>query len=161
MSLVWGLDESVTNAARNASHLHPTAITQLFLFETHSHGSKSFFLTNRSEQRSPLTWLFTWCTHISIPILGLESHSGIFLSQFSHGQPQAAVAPLLTWQRWSNWPRLLPTAPTPSHWEVVPRTGPDTAITSLTANPSVLSGGSENLKNFQISEKSIGFHCDV
>lgn len=107
-------------------YLCPSVITQLFLFWKAFTWLHSIFLTNRFEQSSPLTWPVTWCTHISIPILGLESHSGIFLSKFSHGEPQASVTPLLTWKRWSNWPHLLPTPPTQSHWEVSSKIGPDT-----------------------------------
>ncbi len=101
-----------------------------------SHGSIGFFLTNRFEQTGSLTWLVTWCAHISILILGLESHSGIFLSYFSHAQHQAPVTPLLTWKRWSNWPHHLPIPPTQSHWEVKSKIGPDTVIKD---NPSKLS----------------------
>lgn len=36
------LDDRITNAAENASHLHPSVIIQLFLFEMHSHGSTVF-----------------------------------------------------------------------------------------------------------------------
>lgn len=118
---------------KDVSHLHPSVITQLFLFEMHSHGSKVFFfLTNRFEQQSSLTRLTTWCTHISITIsIGFgKPFWNIPLLVF----PGPTSGPrytssYCTWQRRSNWPHLLPTTPTSSHWEVSSKIGPGTVIT--------------------------------